>query len=144
MNTSIKATPNLFAEAVGLNSRTVRRMLQVGELPRGGTLAAWIAIYTQRLRNEAENRLAASDLPGERARLARAQAERHEMANQALRTELAPVEVIDAARRQILGKVATTLAMIPVRIEQAGPHLAGELQPLRAEIARAVRLARDA
>jgi phage terminase Nu1 subunit (DNA packaging protein) len=144
MKADTKATADTFAKAVGLNPRTVRRMLQAGELPRGGTLAEWIGVYVQRLRNEAENRLAASDLPGERARLAQAQAERHEMANQALRAELAPVELLDAARRQILGKVADMLATIPARIEQAAPHLAGELQPLRAEIERAVRLARDA
>jgi phage terminase Nu1 subunit (DNA packaging protein) len=144
MKTDQKATPTTFAAAVGLNARTVRRMVQAGELPRGGTLADWIGVYLQRLRNEAENRLAASDLPGERARLAQAQAERHEIQNQALRADLAPAEVIDAARRQILGKVADVLATIPERIEQVGPHLAGELQPLRAEIERAVRLSRDA
>jgi terminase small subunit / prophage DNA-packing protein len=144
MDVDVKANPNLFAAAVGMNARTVRRMLQVGELPRGGTLADWIAVYLQRLRDEAEHRLAASDLPGERARLARAQAERAEMQNAIFRAELAPVELVADARRQILGKVADMLATIPARIEQAGPHLVGELAPVRAEIARAVRLARDA
>ena len=141
MNTDMKATSDTFAKAVGLNPRTVRRLVADGQLPRGGTLGQWIGIYSQRLRDEAEARMGGSDLPGERARLARAQAERIEMQNSGLRADLAPAETLDAARRQILDKLADTLATIPAQIEQAAPHMADELATVRAEIKRVVEMA---
>ena len=143
MRTDTKATADTFAKAVGLNPRTVRRLVADGQLPRGGTLGEWIGIYTQRLRDEAATRMAASDLPGERARLARAQAIRTEMQNTLMHGELAPVETLDTARRYALDAVAVIVATIPERIAAEAPHLAGELKPLRVEIERALLLLRE-
>ncbi len=143
MRTDVKPTADTFAKAVGLNPRTVRRLVADGQLPRGATLGEWIGVYTQRLRDEADTRMAASDLPGERARLARAQAERIEMANTEMHGEVAPVELLDTVRRVTLDAVAEIIATIPGRIVATAPHLAGELEPLRVEVERALRLARD-
>ena len=123
MRTDTKATADNFAKAVGLNPRTVRRLFADGQLTRGGNLGEWIGIYVQRLRDEAEARLGASDLPGERARLARAQAERIEMQNTLMHGEVAPIELLDSVRRVTLDAVAEIVATIPERIVAATPLL---------------------
>ena len=121
MRTDTKATADNFAKAVGLNPRTVRRLVADGQLPRGGNMREWIGIYVQRLRDEAEARLGASDLPGERARLARAQAERIEMQNTLMHGEVAPIELLDTVRRVALDAVAEIVATIPERIVATAP-----------------------
>jgi terminase small subunit / prophage DNA-packing protein len=143
MRTDVKPTADTFAKAVGLNPRTVRRLVADGQLPRGATLGEWIGVYTQRLRDEADTRMAASDLPGERARLARAQAERIEMQNTEMQGELAPVETLDTARRYALDAVAVIVATVAERIAAEAPHLAGELKPLSVEVERALLLLRE-
>jgi terminase small subunit / prophage DNA-packing protein len=143
MRTDVKPTADTFAKAVGLNPRTVRRLVADGQLPRGATLGEWIAVYAQRLRDEADTRMAASDLPGERARLARAQSERIEMQNTEMRGEVAPVELLDTVRQVTLDAIAEIIATIPERIADNAPHLAGELKPLSVEVERALLLLRE-
>jgi hypothetical protein len=51
------ATQDAFAAMVGITQPRVAALLAEGILPRGGTLAAWLLAYTERLREQAREAL---------------------------------------------------------------------------------------
>lgn len=84
--------------------------------------------YIRRLREQAAGRAAAGDLDlaGERARLAKEQADRVAMQNAVTRGELAPVQLIEEVLAKAGSRAAKILDTIPGTIRRREPSLSAD------------------
>lgn len=100
--------------------------------------------YIRRLREQAAGRFAAGDLDlaVERARLAKAQADKIEMANAVTRNELAPVYLIEEVLAKAGARAARILDTIPGAIRRREPGLAADtIAAITREIAKVRNIA---
>lgn len=130
-----------IAEHLDLSERSVRELLDDAGLDhRLCTLSEIRLTYIRRLREQAAGRAAAGDLDlaGERARLARAQAEKVEMQNAVTRGELAPVVLIEQVLTNTAARIAGIFDALPGAIRRRVPLLtAGDVDLIAAEVAKA-------
>lgn len=118
-----------IAEHLDISERSVRELASDwGVDSRELTLCEWRVRYIRKLREAAAGRAAAGDLDlvGERARLARVQADRIEMQNAVTRKELAPVEVIEEVLSRAGAKAAKLLDTIPGEMKRRCAKLTAE------------------
>lgn len=118
-----------IAEHLDISERRVRELAtEWGIDSRQHTLSEWRLRYLRKLREEAAGRAATGDLDlvVERARLAKAQADRIEMQNAVTRNELAPVELIEEILARAGVKAAKLLDTIPGELKRRCPQLSAD------------------
>ena len=133
MSTHAEVAKHLF-----LSRQAVGEMVANGELPGGGgrgqlDLDACREAYIKRLRAVASGHVSADgelDLTAERARLAKEQADRLEMANAQQRRELLARADVDAAVEGAFARVRAKMLGVPSKM--AG-ELAAEDEPVRVQ-----------
>ena len=130
MDSAEKARAETFAPLVGISTRRVHQLVERGVLTRGATVGEWVKAYCANLAETQEKR-APEELRVARARLARAQAERYEMANERNRAELWPAHELPGLRAGQLACSFAILETIPGAVLQTAPHLVNDLGPLR-------------
>lgn len=125
------------AAALGVNDRTVGDLVSRGILPdapgRGQwDIAACTRAYIAHLREQAAGRAGDGelDLVEERARLAKEQADRHEMENAVRRGELLERAHVDAAVIGAFARVRARLLAIPSKL---APQVVQSDEPAEAE-----------
>lgn len=128
-----------------MDQSTVSRLCdELGIDWRNSTLDQVRIAYIRRLREMAAGRATTGDLDlaGERARLAKEQADRVAMQNAVTRGELAPVSLIEEVLCKAAARVAGILDAIPGMIRRRVPQLsADEIDLVRGEIAKARNIA---
>lgn len=139
-----QATQQVFGELVGISQQAVSDLLSRGILTQGDAVSVWLKAYCTNLREVAAGRLAGDgfDLPTERARLAREQADKIAMQNAQTRRELAPAYLIEEVLAKAGAKVAGILEAIPGQVKRRIPSLpASEIEAIQLEIAKARNVA---
>ncbi|MDZ4254846.1 MAG: terminase small subunit [Sulfuritalea sp.] len=130
-----------IASHLDLSQQAVSQMLADLRIDwKSATLAQVRVAYIRRLREQAAGRATIGDLDlaGERARLAKEQADRVAMQNAVTRGELAPVALLEQVLAAAAGKVAGIFDAIPGLVRRRVPHLTREdLDLIAAEIAKA-------
>jgi terminase small subunit / prophage DNA-packing protein len=111
-----------FGELVGVTQQAIGELVAKGVLTHGDTLGQWLLVYTKNLREQAAGR-SDSSLVFERARLAREQADRVQMANQVRRRELVPLSLLTEALASLAQQVAARLEALPQQIRTRIPHM---------------------
>jgi len=135
-------TQAAFGELIGIGQSEVSDYVRAGTLSRDATLATWLLEYCAHIRGIAAGRGgdAGPELTAERARLARAQAERIEMQNSVTRGELAPAHVLEEILGKTTAKIAKILDTIPGMLRRRYPQFTSQDV---AEIAAIVAQARN-
>lgn len=129
-------TQKQFGEIVGISQPMVSDLVMRGVLADGAPLRDWLLSYCGNLREVAAGRT--GDLSEERARLARAQAEKVEMQNAVTRGELTPTIVLEQVLAAAASKAAGIFDAIPGMVKRRVPVLtAGDVDLIAAEIAKA-------
>ncbi len=136
------ATQEAFAAMVGITQPRVAALLAEGILPRGGTLAAWLLAYTERLREQAAGR--GQELTIERALLAREQRIGQRIKNAVAQRDYAPVgllaDVLAAASASMVDRFDALTAELAVKCpeldEQARAVVHGVIDAARNEWVR--------
>lgn len=134
------ATQEAIASIIGASRQTVSSVEMDGICTRDMPLGDWLKDYIEHLRETAAGRLGTGglDLVNERARLARAQAERVEMQNAVSRGELAPTALLEEVLAAAAAKVAGVFDAIPGMVRRRIPGLPIEAVDLiAAEIVKA-------
>lgn len=130
-----------IADHLDLSQQAVSQIMEEMEINwKSATLKQVRVAYIRRLREQAAGRAAAGDLDlaGERARLAKEQADRVAMQNAVTRGELAPVVLLEQVLAATAGKVAGIFDAIPGMVRRRVPRLTREeLDLIAAEIAKA-------
>ena len=111
---------------VGVSEARISQLASEGVIGRGGTAAAWLTAYCDRLRETAAGRVSADgelDLVRERAGLARAQRERVELQNALSRGEFAPIDVLGDALAKAIQVMVSELEQIDGLLVQTCPDL---------------------
>ncbi|MEZ0231887.1 MAG: terminase small subunit [Methylophilaceae bacterium] len=113
-------TQKIFGEIVGISQPAVSDLLKRKVIVEGATLADWLRCYCSQLREQAAGRFSGGDLDlvGERARLAREQADRIAYQNAVTRNELAPVVLIEEVLARAASRVAGIFDAIPVALKR--------------------------
>jgi phage terminase Nu1 subunit (DNA packaging protein) len=140
VNLSNTVTQEAFGDLVGISQQTVSELLMRGVLVQGASAGEWLRSYTSHLREMAAGRAASGDLDlaGERARLAKAQADRVEMQNAVTRGELAPVVWMEEILCKAASKIAGIFDAIPGMVRRRVPQLtADDIDLIAGEIAKA-------
>lgn len=118
-----------IAEHLDISDRRVRELAaEWGIDSRQIPLSEWRLRYLRKLREEAAGRAATGDLDlvGERARLAKVQADRIEMQNAVTRKELAPTELIEEVLARAGARAAKLLDTIPGELKRRAPQLTAD------------------
>lgn len=118
-----------IAKKLGVSWQRVHQLIEAGQLPRQGTLKDYVAANDKRLSSDNDQ----LDLTYERARVAKAQADKLELEMQVRRGELLEREVVEAALVDIAAKVKNKVVSIPTR---AAPLVVGRTT---AEAEQAIR-----
>ncbi len=130
-----------IAEHLDLTQQAVSQIMdELGINWKSASLKQIRVAYIRRLREQAAGRAAVGDLDlaGERARLAKEQADRVAMQNAVTRGELAPVILIEQVLAAAASKVAGVFDAIPGMVRRRAPRLSHEeLDLIAAEIAKA-------
>lgn len=136
-----KMTQKDFGLLVGISQPAVSDLISRGVLADGDTAASWLLAYCDNLRLQAAGRGgdAAGALTAERARLARAQAEKIEMQNAVSRKELAPVALLEQVLATTGTKAQRILATIKGEVRRRYPQIgAADLQAIDAIVGKAL------
>lgn len=137
-------TQRTIADHLDLSQQAVSQLMdELGINWKSATLKQVRVAYIRRLREQAAGRAASGDLDlaGERARLAKEQADRVAMQNAVTRGELAPVMLIEQVLAAAAGKVAGVFDAIPGMVRRRVPRLQREdLDLIAGEIAKARNL----
>lgn len=139
-----QVSQSAFGDAVGISQQAVSDLISRGVISNGQTAAMWLKAYCSNLREVAAGRLAGEgfDLPTERARLAREQADKIAMQNAQTRRELAPAYLIEEVLAKAGAKVAGILEAIPGQVRRRMPSLpASEIDAIESEIVKARNVA---
>lgn len=130
---SLPCTQEAFGLLVGISQQKVSQLLKEGVIDQGGSAAAWLTAYCERLRQQAAGRLGDAtgglDLVQERAALARSQREAQDMKNAVARGEFAPV-----------GLLADVLAAASAGVVDRFEQLDGALSKACPDLPEAARL----
>lgn len=140
VNLSNTVTQEAFGDLVGISQQTVSELLMRGVIVQGASAGEWLKSYTSHLREMAAGRAATGDLDlaGERARLAKAQADRVEMQNAVTRGELAPVALLEQVLAAAASKIAGIFDAIPGMVRRRVPLLTAEdIDLIAGEVAKA-------
>ena len=126
---AVKITQGEFGSRVGISQPAVSDLLTRGVLTNGETAAVWLREYCGQLREVAAGRAAVGDLDlaGERARLAKEQADKIAMQNAERRGELAPVGAMEMVLAKVGTKVGKILDTIPAQIRRRVPNIPAEV-----------------
>jgi terminase small subunit / prophage DNA-packing protein len=133
-----------IAERLDMSDRALRELLEKLNLDHKVAGLQQITVaYIRHLREQAAGRGSESgvSLVDERARLARAQAERVEMENAVTKKELAPVMLIEQVLAQVGRQVAGVLEAIPVNLKRRSALSVEDLEYIAGEIAKARNIA---
>ena len=136
-----KMTQKDFGLLVGISQPAVSDLISRGVLVDGDTTGSWLLAYCDNLRMQAAGRGgdAAGALTAERARLARAQAEKIEMQNAVSRKELAPVALLEQVLATTGTKAQRILATIKGELRRRFPSLnAADLQAVDQIVGKAL------
>lgn len=136
-----KMTQKDFGLLVGISQPAVSDLISRGVLVDGDTTGNWLLAYCDNLRMQAAGRGgdAAGELTAERARLARAQAEKIEMQNAVSRKELAPVALLEQVLATTGTKAKRILATIKGELRRRFPSmLATDMQAVDTIIGKAL------
>ena len=118
-----------IAEHLDISDRRVRELAAEWAVDsRELTLNEWRLRYLRKLREEAAGRAGTGDLDlvSERARLAKAQADRIEMQNAVTRKQLAPTELIEEVLARAGTRAAKLLDTIPGELKRRAPQLTAD------------------
>lgn len=118
-----------IGEHLDISERRVRELAaEWGIDSRAISLSAWRSRYISHLREQAAGRAASGDLDlaGERARLAKEQADRIAMQNAVTRKELAPAELIEEVLTKAGAKASKLLDTIPGELRRRAPQLTAD------------------
>lgn len=141
---SKKPTQAEFGALVGITQPAVSSLVKAQVLTEGADCGTWLLEYCRNLRETAAGRAAAGDvdLATERAKLARAQRERIEMANAVTRKELAPAYLIEEVLAKAGAKAGKILDTIPGLIRRRAPEIpAAALAAVQSAVAEARNVA---
>ena len=134
-----------IAEHLDISTRRVRELAtEWGIDSREVALGEWRIRYLAKLREEAAGRAGTGDLDlvAERARLAKAQADRIEMQNAVTRKELAPAELIEEVLSRAGARAAKLLDTIPGELKRRCPQLpADDIATIATTIAKVRNIA---
>lgn len=138
----IPVTQAQFGELVGISQQAVSELVRRQILTEGRTAREWLIAYCEHLREVAAGRGGESsiELAGERARLAREQADKIAMQNAVTRGELAPARVLEEVLGRAGSRAGRILETIPGEIRRRLPQLSSDDL---ASIARIVAKARN-
>jgi phage terminase Nu1 subunit (DNA packaging protein) len=120
-------TQAAFGALVGISQQAVSDLLSREVIRAGDAGRAWLLAYCEHLRTVAAGRDPDGELSVERARVARATAEKLEMANKVTKREFAPVPFLEI----VLGHVAR---QISTRLDALVPHIRRRLPDLPASV----------
>jgi phage terminase Nu1 subunit (DNA packaging protein) len=117
-----------FGVLVGISQQAVSELVRRQVLSEGGTAGDWLRAYCEHLREVAAGRGGESsiELAGERARLAREQADKLAMQNAITRVELAPTRIIEEVLALTGARAARILDRIPGEIRRSLPQLTSD------------------
>jgi phage terminase Nu1 subunit (DNA packaging protein) len=125
---------------VGISQPAVSDLLKRQVIDEKGTAADWLKSYCQNLREQAAGRAGSDgslDLVGERARLAKEQADRIALQNLVTRGELAPVTLIEEVLAKTASRISGIFDAIPGAIRRRMPSLGSdEIDLIADEIAK--------
>ena len=141
-----KITQSEFGNLIGVSQPAVSDMLARKVIAPGGTAGEWLLSYCNHLRETAAGRAAQGDLDlaGERARLAKEQADRVAMQNAVQRGELAPVAALESVLSATGARVGRLLDALPGQIARRAPDLpADALTLIERDIASCRNLAAE-
>ncbi len=144
VNLTEKMTQEEFGRLVGISQSAISDLHKRGILTAGIAAGEWLLQYCAHLREVAAGRLASGDLDlaGERARLAREQADKLAMQNAITRAELAPAHLLEEVLGKAGARVAGILEAIPGQLRRRNAGLsADDLQHVAREIAKARNVA---
>ncbi len=133
-----------LAAVLGVNDRTVRALNERGLVVKRGrgryALLASVTAYVEHLRGIASGRgdeALVFDLTRERARLAKEQADKQALQNEALRGSLVSADDVKREWASVLRTVRSKLLSVPSRIRQSLAHLtAHDVEAIDAELRR--------
>lgn len=128
-----------LAEWLNLSPARIHALAREGVIPRTDGrfhLQASVRAYVEHLREGQRGRLASNpDLNAEKLRLARANAEKIELANAKTRASLVPVAEVESAWASVLRDVRAAMLAIPARVQQRLGHLtAHDVQMIDREV----------
>lgn len=135
-----QATQRQFADMIGVSESAVSSMVRDGIIVAGQPVGSWIKDYCARLREQAAGRAASGDLDlaGERARLAKEQADKIAMQNAEKRAELGPVSLIEQVLTKAAGRISGVFDAIPGMVKRRVPNLRSEdIDLIAGEVAKA-------
>lgn len=135
-----QATQRQFADMIGVSESAVSGMVRDGVITSGQPVGSWLKDYCARLREQAAGRAATGDLDlaGERARLAKEQADKIAMQNAVTRLELAPVILIEEVLTKAASKISGVFDAIPGMVKRRVPNLRSEdIDLIAGEVAKA-------
>lgn len=135
-----RMTQASFGALVGITQQAVSDLISRGVLRDGDTPRTWLVAYCEHLRQVAAGRDPDGELSTERARVARATAEKLERQNSVARGEFAPVAVLELVLGDIARQVATRLDALVPQIRRRHPDLPARVL---AQIAVDVQACRD-
>lgn len=142
-------TAGELCDWLGISANRVNALARDGVIPRVRNkrfnLKRAIRAYAQHLRDGQTGRLASNpDLQAEKLRLARANAEKVELANAKVRGALIPVAEVESAWTAVLRDVRAAMLAIPARVQQRVGHLtAHDVQLIDSEVRVALTEASD-
>ena len=116
-------TQAAFGGLVDITQPAVSELIARGVLRTGDTGRTWLLAYTRHLREVAAGRDPDGELSTERARVARATAEKIEMANAVTRRELAPVAQLEVVVNDAAKKLASGLDALVPEIRRTMPEV---------------------
>lgn len=130
-----------FGELIGVSQPAVSDLLARGVLTQGESGGVWLKQYYRHLREIAAGRATADasiDLATERALLARAQREGHDIKNAVARGTYAPIDVLTDVLSNAAQSAVDHFDQIPAGINRVCPDLPQSVRDLvMTEIARA-------
>jgi len=135
-----QATQRQFADMIGVSESAVSGMVREGVIASGQPVGSWLKDYCARLREQAAGRAATGDLDlaGERARLAKEQADKIAMQNAEKRAELGPVSSIEQVLTKAAGRISGVFDAIPGMVKRRVPNLRSEdIDLIAGEVAKA-------
>lgn len=141
---SMKLNQADFGALVGVSQQAISDLIARGVLTEGASADRWLKEYCGHMREVAAGRLADGglDLAAERARLAKAQADKVEMQNAERRGELAPVAMMELVLANVGVKVGRILDTIPAMVRRRVPAAdAKTIDAIESDIAKCRNMA---